>query len=213
MKVKDIMTWNVITASSDTPIMEARKIMETHRVRRLPVVDKGKLVGVVTLDRIIGVGPSPATSLSVWEMNYILAKMKVKEVMQKEVVTIDPEASIEQALAHGFNMKVGIMPVMEGNRVVGVLTTTDFMIKVLNQALGIGKPGTRLNIEKCNQAQSIRELMEIVGKHNMKILSAHTMPPAEETPAGFSLHVESEDVKALIKDIEAKGYKVSVVAR
>jgi len=187
--------------------------MDAHNVRRLPVVDKGKLVGVVTLDRIIGVGPSPATSLSVWEMNYILAKMKVKEVMQKEVVTIDPEASIEQALAHGFNMKVGIMPVMEGNRVVGVLTTTDFMIKVLNQALGIGKPGTRLNIEKCNQAQSIRELMEIVGKHNMKILSAHPMPPAEETPAGFSLHVESEVVKALIKDLEEKGYKVSVVAR
>jgi hypothetical protein len=97
--------------------------------------------------------------------------------------------------------------------VVGVLTTTDFMIKVLNMALGIGRPGTRLNIEKCNQAKSIQELMEIVGKNNMKILSAHTMPPAEETPSGFSLHVESEDVKALVKDIEAKGYKVSIVAR
>jgi acetoin utilization protein AcuB len=146
-------------------------------------------------------------------MNYILAKMKVKEVMQKEVITIDPEASIEQALAQGLNMKVGIMPVMEGSKVVGVLTTTDFMLKVLNQALGIGKPGTRINIEKCNQAKAIGELMELVEKNNLKILSAHTMPPAEETPAGFSLHVESEDVKGLIKDIEGKGYKVSIVAR
>jgi acetoin utilization protein AcuB len=78
MQVKDIMTWNVISVSSDTPIMEARKIMESHKILRLPVVDRGKLMGIVTLNRIVGVGPSPATSLSIWEINYLLAKMKVK---------------------------------------------------------------------------------------------------------------------------------------
>lgn len=213
MKVKDIMTWNVVTASSDTPIMEARKVMETHKISRLPVVDRGKLVGVVTLDRIIGVGPSPATTLSVWEINYILAKMKVKEVMQKDVVTIGPDASIEQALAKGQGMKVGIMPVVDDGSVVGVITTTDFMLKMLSPALGIGRPGTRLNIANCNQPRNIRELMEIVEKHKLNVLSAHTMPPAEDSPSGFSLHVAADDVKALIKDIEARGYKVSIVAR
>jgi len=213
MKVKDIMTWNVITVSSDTPIMEARKMMETHKVRRLPVVDRGKLVGIVTLDRIIGVSPSPATSLSVWEMNYLLAKMKVREIMQKDVVTIDPDASVEQALARGFNMKVGIMPVLEDGKVIGVVTTTDFMIKMLNVALGIGKPGTRLNISNANQPKNIREIMDITDKSGMKIIAAHTMPPAEETPNGFMLHVDSDNVKGLIKDIEAKGYKVTIVPR
>jgi acetoin utilization protein AcuB len=213
MKVKDIMTWNVVTVGSDTPIMEAHKIMETHKIRRLPVVDRGKLVGIVTLDRIIGVGPSPATTLSIWEINYLLAKMKVREVMNKDVVTIDPEASIEQALAKGQNMKVGIMPVIDNGSVVGVITTTDFMLKMLSPALGIGRPGTRLNIAQCNQSKSIRELMEIVEKDKLTILSAHTMPPAEDYPNGFSLHVDAEDVKSLIKDIEAKGYKVGIVAR
>jgi acetoin utilization protein AcuB len=213
MKVKDIMTWNVVTVSSDTPIMEARKIMETHKIRRLPVVDRGKLVGVVTLDRIVGVGPSPATSLSVWEMNYLLAKMKVKEIMQKDVVTIDPEASIEHAIAYAQKNKVGIMPVLENGKVVGLVTTTDFALKILNPALGIGKPGTRINIENCNQAKSIKEVMEIVEKLGLKIIAAHTMPPSEETAMGFSLHVDTDDVKQLIKEIEAKGQKALIVAR
>ena len=213
MKVKDIMTWNVVTVSSDTPIMEARKIMETHKIRRLPVIDRGKLVGVVTIDRIVGVGPSPASSLSIWEMNYILAKMKVKEVMQKDVVTIEPEMSIERAIMIGQKNRVGIMPVVENGKVIGVVTSTDFALKILNPALGIGKPGTRINIENCNQANHIKAVMEIVEKLGLKIITAHTMPPAEETPSGFSMHVDTDDVKPLIKEIEAKGMKVTIVER
>jgi len=213
MKIKDIMTWNVVTVSSDTPIMEARKIMETHKIRRLPVVDRGKLVGIVTLDRIVGVGPSPATSLSVWEMNYLLAKMKVKEIMQKEVVTIDPEASIEQAIAYAQKNKVGIMPVLENGKVVGLVTTTDFALKVLNPALGIGKPGTRLNIEKCHAAKNVGEVMDIVDKLGLKLIVANTLPPTEEIASGLSLHVDTDDVKPLLKELQAKGYKAIIVVR
>lgn len=213
MKIKDIMTWNVVTVSSDTPIMEARKIMETHKIRRVPVVDRGKLVGVVTMDRIVGVGPSPATSLSVWEMNYLLAKMKVKEIMQKDVVTIDPEASVEFATAYAQKNRVGIMPVMENDRVVGIVTTTDFALKVLNPILGIGKPGTRLNIDNCNKPAQIKEIMDIIEKNNLKLISAHMLPPAEEITNGFAVHVDTEDAGKLVKDIQAKGYKVFVVKR
>ena len=213
MKIKDIMTWNVVTVTSDTPIMEARKILETHKIRRVPVVDRGKLVGVVTLDRIIGVGPSQATSLSIWEINYLLAKMKVGEIMQKDVVTIEPDASIEQGLSRGFNKKVGIMPVVENGKVIGVVTTTDFMLKVLNVSLGVGLHGIRLNIANASQAKDIREVMEIVEKSGLKVIAAHTMPPAEDSPMGFSLQLDTDDVKDLMKQIEAKGHKVVIVPK
>ncbi len=213
MKIKDIMTWNVVTITSDTPIMEARKILETHKIRRVPVVDRGKLVGLVTLDRIIGVGPSQATSLSIWEINYLLAKMKVGEIMQKDVVTIEPDASIEQGLSRGFNKKVGIMPVVENGKVIGVVTTTDFMLKVLNVSLGVGLHGIRLNIANASQAKDIREIMEIVEKSGLKVIAAHTMPPAEDSPMGFSLQLDTDDVKDLMKQIEAKGHKVVIVPK
>jgi len=106
MKVKDVMTWNVVTIPGDTPIMEAKKIMQTHKVLRIPVVDKGKLVGIVTKERIDRQGPSPATSLSVWEINYLLAKMTVKEIMQKDLVTVTPDTSVEYAVALAQNPKV-----------------------------------------------------------------------------------------------------------
>lgn len=207
------MTWNVVTVTSDTPIMEARKIMETHKIRRVPVIDRGKLVGLVTLDRIIGVGPSQATSLSVWEINYLLAKMKVGEIMQKDVVTIEPDASIEQGLQRGLNMKVGIMPVVEEGKVIGVVTTTDFMLKVLNVSLGVGVRGVRVNIANASQAKDIREIMEIVEKSGLKVIAAHTMPPAEDSPMGFSLQLDADDVKDLIKQFEAKGHKVVIVPK
>jgi acetoin utilization protein AcuB len=213
MKVTDIMTWNVISVSSDTLIMEARKIIETHRVRRLPVIDKGKLVGLVTFDRIVGVGPSPASTLSMWEFNYILAKMTVKEIMQKDVVTVNGSDSIEQALTKGHNLRLGIMPVMEGDKVIGVVTTTDFAIKIINPVLGIGQPGTRLDIAECNQAQNICEIMQIAGQLGYEIVAACTMPPSDETPNGFMLHVDKENAADLVKAISEKHYKVIEVPR
>lgn len=213
MKIKDIMTWNVVTVSSDTPIMEARKIMETHKIHRLPVVDKGKLVGLVTLDRIQRSSPSEATTLSVWEINYLLSKMKVKEIMLKDVVTVGPNDSVEESAAKAQKMKLGITPVMEDGRVIGVVTSTDYAVKVLHPLLGTGQPGTRLNIANCNQAKNIKEVMELIEKSGMKIVTAHTMPPAEDTPNGFTVHVDSENVKDLVKSLESKGYRVFVVTR
>src|SRR4030066_1472226 len=109
MKVRDVMTWNVVTVTSDMPIMEARKIMDAHGIRRVPVVDRGKMVGMVSKERITRTAPSPATSLSVWEINYLLAKMTVKEIMSKEVVTVHPDMTVEAALALAQTKGVGAL--------------------------------------------------------------------------------------------------------
>jgi acetoin utilization protein AcuB len=213
MKVRDVMTWNVVTVSSDTPIMEARKIMDAHNIRRLPVIDKGNLVGMVSKERIARSGPSPATSLSVWEINYLLAKMTVKEVMSKDVVTVHPDMPVEAAIALAQSKGVGALPVLEDHNLVGIATTNDFFYKILNPVLGIGKPGARIVISRGAEAKSIQEIMEAVRKFGAKIVSLHSMPPVEGKEQDLCLHLDKEDVKQLIKDLASKGYSTEIVKR
>jgi acetoin utilization protein AcuB len=213
MKVRDVMTWNVVTVSSDMPIMEARRIMDAHGVRRLPVVDKGKLVGMVSKERITRTAPSPATSLSVWEINYLLAKMTVKEVMGKDPVTVDPEMSVEAAIALAQKKGVGALPVIENHKLVGIATTNDFFYKILNPVLGIAKPGTRLVISKGGQIKNMQDILDTVKESGAKIMSFHTMPPIEGKEQDVCLHIDKEDAKPLVKSLEAKGYTTEVIER
>jgi acetoin utilization protein AcuB len=213
MKIRDVMTWNVVTVTSDTPIMEARKIMDAHNIRRLPVVDKGKLVGIVSKERIARSGPSPATSLSVWEINYLLSKMTVKEVMKKDTVTVDPDISVEAAIALAQSKGVGALPVVENHKLIGIATTNDFFYKILNPMLGIGEPGTRVIVSKGAEAKSMQEIMETIKKFGAQITSFHSMPPVEGKERDLCIHVDKEDVKQLIKDLASKGYSAEIVER
>lgn len=213
MKVRDVMTWNVVTVSSDTPIMEARKIMDAHNIRRLPVVDRGKLVGLVTKERIARASPSPATSLTVWEINYLLAKMTVREVMVKDVVTVSPDMSAEAAIALAQNKRVGSLVVVEDGKVVGIATTNDFFYKILNPVLGLGMPGTRIIISDGSDPKKLTEIMQLVQKHNLKLLSLHSMPPIEGKERDLCLHLDTNDPSQLIKDLETKGLKTEIVER
>src|SRR3990172_6942640 len=111
--VRDWMTQEVITISPETSLAEAHKLMEGKRVRRLPVVDHGRIVGIVTLGDMGGAEPSRASSLSVWEMNDLLAKLKVIEIMSREPVTIQQNASIGEAARIMFDKKCSGLPVVD----------------------------------------------------------------------------------------------------
>jgi len=213
MKVRDVMTWNVVTVTSDMPIMEARKIMDAHGVRRLPVVDRGKMVGMVSKERITRTAPSPATSLSVWEINYLLAKMTVKEIMSKDPVTVDPDMSVEAAIALAQKKGIGALPVVEKNKLVGIATTNDFFYKILNPVLGIGKSGTRIVIAKGGDIKGLQEILDAVKKAGAKIVSFHNMPPVEGKEQDVCLHLDKEDVKQLVKDLATKGFSTEIVER
>ncbi len=219
MKIRDIMTWSVVTVASDTPIMEARKIMNAHNIRRLAVVDKGKLVGMITLDGITRASPSPATSLSVWEINYLLAQMKVKDIMSKSLVTVSPDATVESAVALAQSKGVGALPVMEDGSLVGIVTTDDFFYKILNPMLGIGKPGIRLLVHNCGTPKCIQQIMEImevmavVGKNKVKILAVHSMPTANEEQPDLVLHLENADPDRIIKVLADSGFAAEVRKR
>ena len=134
--VKVWMTRNVLTADPGTTLPEAHQLMMKHKIRRLPVVEKnGRLLGIVTLGDVRGAQPSQATSLSVWEMNYLLAKLKLKEIMTADPVTIDPEATIGEAARLMLENKVSGLPVVDDeHKVIGVITESDiFSMVVLHE--------------------------------------------------------------------------------
>jgi acetoin utilization protein AcuB len=125
MKIKYWMTKDPITVTPDTLAVEAQKIMKDNRIRRLPIVEKGKLVGIVTLRNLIEAAPSPATTLSIHELNYLILKIKVKDLMKKKVFTMSPEDSIMDAISWGTQQDVGGFPVVDAEgQLVGIITET-----------------------------------------------------------------------------------------
>jgi acetoin utilization protein AcuB len=121
------MTKQPLTVPVDTPVVEARRTMLEHRIRHLLVTDGGRLAGIVT-DRDIRLNmPSPATSLSVWEINYLLARMTVGSVMTKGVITVDPNRNAVEAARIMLDHKIGALPVVDGGTIIGIMTETDIM--------------------------------------------------------------------------------------
>ena len=125
MKVKHWMTKDPITVSPETLAVEAQKIMKENKIRRLPVVDKGKLVGMVTFRNLIEAAPSSATSLSIHELNYLIMKIKVKDLMKKNVISVSQEETVIDVIVRGVEKGIGGFPVVDDQgRLVGIVTET-----------------------------------------------------------------------------------------
>lgn len=132
--VRDWMTRDVITISPETSLAEAHKLIEGKRVRRLPVVEHEQIVGIITLGDVRGAEPSRASSLSVWEMNDLLAKLKVAEIMSRNPATIRQNASIGEAARVMLDKKFSGLPVVdEAGHLVGIITESDIFRLVANE--------------------------------------------------------------------------------
>ncbi|WP_282802031.1 CBS domain-containing protein [Secundilactobacillus kimchicus] len=127
MTVADYMTDKVITVNPDTLVSVAVSMMKDNQIHRLPVIETGKLVGLVTAGIVEAASPSAATSLSIYEVNYIFNKMTVGEIMEKEVQTISYDAILEDGIYKMRQHDIGVLPVMDGEQVVGILTTNDIL--------------------------------------------------------------------------------------
>lgn len=211
MYMKEYMHTNVVTVSSDTLVHDAEKIMRDHRIRRLPVVDKGKLVGVVTKDKIREATGHHATTLSIWELNYILSKMKVKDVMERDILTVTPDTTLEEAVTLAHERGVGTLPVVDKDNpktLLGIATTTD-LYKITADILGFGEPGVRIHLFECSKAgRPLGEVMDIIDKHKVVILSMfHVIPPGLGRQDCI-LHLDTEDASQIIKELKQKGYDV-----
>ncbi|MER3479218.1 MAG: acetoin dehydrogenase [Meiothermus sp.] len=146
MLVRDWMTPNPVSVSPDTPVLDALRLLKEHSFRRLPVMEGQELVGIVTDKDLKDAMPSKATTLSVWELNYLLSKLTVHEVMARPVVTIEAERPLEDAAVLMQEYKVGGLPVMEGGRLVGIITVTD-VLKAFTEVLGLRSGGVRITLD------------------------------------------------------------------
>jgi acetoin utilization protein AcuB len=125
------------------PIMEALNLMKREKIRRTPVVKNGKLVGIISDKDLLNASPSDATSLSVWEINYLLSQITVNEVMTQEVLTVTESTPIEEAARIMADNKIGGIPVMQGDQVVGLITETD-LFKIFLELMGAREIGVRV---------------------------------------------------------------------
>lgn len=214
MYVKDVMTMNVVNVPSNTTISDAKKIMDAHKIRRLPVVDRGKLVGIVTEHRLEAYTPSKATSLSVWEIGYLLGNTTVKEIMEKNPVSVAPEMTVEEALATAQDRKVGSLLVIEKNgQLVGIVTTNDFFYKIANPALGIGMPGTRVEVTSKTDKPILEDISKATSQKGMKILTLHMISSTEIGGKDIVVQVDTENVNKMVKELKDKDYEVLVRKR
>jgi acetoin utilization protein AcuB len=212
MRIRDVMTKNPVTVESDTLILDAQKKMKEFNVRRLPVVDKGKLVGIVTQHDLLQAAPSPATSLSIYELNYLLSKMKVKEIMRKDPLTVSPDLPFEEALKIGQEKKVGGFPVVENGKLVGITTESD-IVRFLTRALGIKEEGTRITIEGLRgKLDALEKIIAIVNKHHTIILSMITLPRTDRKDWMIVLRLKTVIPDPIVKDLKAAGLNVTYAA-
>lgn len=196
------MTTNVISVPPDTPIQEALQLMRNKSIRRLPVQDSdGKLVGLISMLDLIDASPSDATSLSVWELNYLVSKIKVKDVMTKEVITVTEDTPLEEAARIMADNKIGGLPVLRGEKLVGIITETD-IFKIFLEMLGGRRPGVRVTINVPDVPGELASLTGALRDSGGNIVSLGTFQGRSADTSVITFKVEGiklDDIRTAIE--------------
>ena len=175
MAVKDFMTRKVVYISPNTTIAHAADMMREQKLHRLPVIENDQLVGLVTEGTIAEASPSKATSLSIYEMNYLLNKTKVGDVMIRDVVTISQFASLEDATYLMLKNKIGILPVVDNEQLYGVITDRD-IFKAFLEVSGYGEEGVRMRFVTENKVGVLEQIIRLLVEENLNISNTVNIP-------------------------------------
>ena len=174
MLVGERMSHPVITIHPDMPLQEALNLMHQEHIRRLPVVDnRGQLVGIVSERDLLHASPSDATTLSVWELNYLLCKITIGEIMTRNVITVNVDTPIEEAARIMADAKIGGLPVARNGKVIGIITETD-LFRIFPEMLGAREPGVRLAVLVPNVPGELTQLTKSIFDNGGNIVALGT---------------------------------------
>jgi len=202
MLVKERMSHPVITVHPELPIMETLNRMREEHVRRFPVVDKrGRLVGIVSERDLLHAAPSDVTSLSIWEVHYLVSKVTVERVMTRKVTTITEDTPLEEAARIMADHKIGALPVVRGVDVVGIITETD-LFRVLLEMMAAREPGVRLDVLVPKVAGELAKLTRAIYEAGGNILALGTFLGESSENWEVTIKVADVDGKVLVSAVE-----------
>ena len=201
------MTKNPITVTPDAKIDEVSNLIKVKKIRRIPVVENGKLVGFFSDRDLMRVAPSPATTLSRYEINSLLAKMCVRDIMQKKVISVNVDATIEEAALLMYKNKIGGMPVVSNvGAVVGVITETD-IFKTFVDVMGLADGKTRITLEVTDKIGVVKDIATIFGEEGVSIDSLITCKK-DDNKYEIVIRGDITNIDDMKQKLEEKGYKV-----
>jgi acetoin utilization protein AcuB len=201
----------VETIHPDDFLIDVRKSMLEQNIRHLPVVDDGKLVGIVSLNTIRDAAPSKATDLSIHEIHYLLSKMRIRDVMKKDVITCGPDDHVEDVAKMMQEKRIGAVPVVEKGRLLGVLTNDD-MFRILMRILGMDTPGNRITMEmERGRGELLVDIVKTVktrGKFIKSLLSVESPHPGRQT---VILHLDESDMTEVVEALKSQDFDIQAV--
>ena len=213
--VENWMNPNVITVDADDSMLDATKLLKEHNIRHLPVLEKGKLVGVITDRDLKRAAPSDATALEAHELLYLIANIKVREIMTRNPITVPYNYTIEEAAELLLQARISGMPVVDKDgEVIGTITQTD-LFKVLISLTGVGKKGVQFAFLLEDRAGSIKDVADVIrayGGRMASILSSYEKAPEGHRYVYIRMYdVNQEKMPQLKEELKKKAKVLYIV--
>ncbi len=203
------MTRNVVTVTRDTSVLSVRNILQENQFNQVPVVDGKRVVGIITDGDIRENSASPASTLSVHELNYLLSEMKAGDIMTKDPVTVSPETPVEAAAEIINRRNIGSLPVVSQGELVGIITTSD-LLNVLLEVMGMGTPSSRIELTVPSDMGEMEKIAGIVKARGLTIISmVSSVSKGDPGSRLVVIRVNTEDVRDLCKALRDAGYRVT----